>query len=52
MKITGIKHFKSTAGYHRWLAFGHMHGDFKVPGVQKIFIRGREHKVKHRRKKR
>jgi hypothetical protein len=40
-------HFKSKTGYHKWLAFGHMHGAFKVKGNQKIFIRGRPVIVKH-----
>jgi hypothetical protein len=48
--MKGVKHFKSKAGYHKWLAYGHMHGDFKVPGVQKVYIRGRLHKVLHGRK--
>ena len=41
------RNFRSKAGYHRWLAWGHMHGAFKVPGDQKIKIRGRLIKVKH-----
>ena len=42
-------HFKSKAGYKKWLAFGHMHGAFKkAPGHQRIMIRGRVHKVKHK----
>lgn len=47
--MSGIKHFKSKIGYRKWLAFGHMHGDFKVPGCQKVYVRGRLIKVKHRR---
>ena len=50
MKTTGTKHFKSKASYQKWLAYGHMHGDFKVPGVQKVYIKGKLHKVKHKRK--
>lgn len=45
-----VKHFKSIAGYKRWLAYGHMSGVFKVPGSQKVFIRGLLRKVKHKRK--
>lgn len=47
--MKGIKHFKNVSSYHRWLAYGHIHGDFQVPGVQKVFIRRREHKVVHKR---
>jgi len=44
--------FKSKAAYKRWLAFGHASGDFKrVPGSQKIKIKGKKHKVKHTRRK-
>ena len=44
-------HFKSKAGYRRWLAFGHIHGQFKrTPGNKKIVIRGKAHKVKHTRR--
>lgn len=50
MKTTGTKHFKSKAGYMKWLAHGHIHEDFKVPGNQKVFIRGKLHKVKHKRR--
>lgn len=48
MKTTGTMHFKSTAGYHKWLAYGHMHGKFKVAGVKRVIIRGRVHNVKHK----
>ena len=47
--MKGVKHFKSVAGYHRWLAFGHISGTFKVPGYQKIIIKGKEIKVKHKK---
>jgi len=47
--MKGVKHFKSRAGYQKWLAYGHIHGHFKVPGVQRVYIRGKLHKVKHRR---
>jgi hypothetical protein len=46
-RITGTKHFKSKAGYHKWLAAGHIHGYFKVPGVQRVYIGGKLHKIKH-----
>lgn len=42
-------HFKSKAGYDRWLAYGHMHKLFDVPGNQNIMIRGKPIKVKHKR---
>jgi hypothetical protein len=43
-------HFKSKAGYGKWLAFGHMHGAFaRVPGDARTFIAGKPHKVKHKR---
>jgi hypothetical protein len=44
-------HFKSKAGYGRWLAYGHMHGAFKGPGVD-VFIRGKKHKVHHGKRRR
>jgi len=44
--------FKSKAAYKRWLAFGHASGDFKrVPGNQKIKIKGKKHKVSHTKTK-
>ncbi len=40
--------FKSKAAYQKWLAYGHMHGDFeRTPGDQPVSIRGKKHKVKH-----
>lgn len=45
--MKGVKHFNSKTGYHKWLAWGHMHGAFKVKGNQKVFIRGKPIKVKH-----
>ncbi len=40
--------FKSMKAYKKWLAYGHMHiKDFgKTP--QKITIKGKPHKVKHK----
>lgn len=47
----GTLHFKSKQGYKKWLAYGHIHGDFKrVVGSQKIVIAGHAHKVKHTRR--
>ena len=53
-------HFKSKAGYKKWLAYGHMRTKTgkmaksrkvsvfaKTPGNSKIYIRGKVHKVKH-----
>ena len=43
--------FKSKKAYQKWLAYGHIHGDFvKTPGNLKVSIRGRRHKVKHKRR--
>ena len=43
--------FKSKKKYQKWLAYGHMHGDFeRVPGNVAVKIRGKPHKVKHRKK--
>lgn len=40
--------FKSKKNYNKWLAFGHIHGQFmKTPGHQKVMIDGVPHKVKH-----
>lgn len=42
------RNFKTAKAYHKWLAFGHIHGVFaRVPGVQIVKIRGKRHKVKH-----
>ena len=38
-------HFKSKAGYKKWLAHGHIHGLFH--GKKRIKIRGKTHRVKH-----
>lgn len=48
--MKGVKHFKSVASYHRWLAFGHRTGVFKVPGNQKVYVRGVLRRVVHKRK--
>jgi len=40
--------FKSKADYKRWLAYGHMHGQFeKTPGNQPVSIQGKSHPVEH-----
>lgn len=40
--------FKTTSGYKKWLAYGHIHGVFKkVPGYTRVKIRGKVHKVQH-----
>jgi len=42
--------FKSKEAYRKWLAHGHIHGEFKkTPGNRRIKIRGKVHKVKHRK---
>jgi len=44
----GYIDFKSKEDYNKWLAYGHIHGQFKkTPGNQKIRIGGKVHKVKH-----
>jgi len=49
----GVRHFRSKAAYRKWLAYGHIHGHFKrKPGHQIVYIRGKRHRVKHRRKRR
>jgi hypothetical protein len=45
--------FKNKVGYKKWLAYGHMHGDFaKTPGHQPVSIKGKSHKVEHEKKAR
>lgn len=47
----GTRHFKTKAGYRKWIIYGQMHGDFaRTPGHQVVFIGGKRHKVKHKRK--
>lgn len=46
------KNFSSKAGYKKWLAYGHMHGDFaKSPGNTPVKIKGKAHKVAHSKSK-
>ncbi|MDQ1307661.1 MAG: hypothetical protein QG671_3494 [Actinomycetota bacterium] len=45
------KNFSTKAGYQKWLAFGHMHGDFAAsPGNTPVKIDGKAHKVAHVKK--
>lgn len=37
--------FKDEGAYKRWLAYGHMHGDFH--GKEPVSIGGAEHHVNH-----
>jgi hypothetical protein len=39
-------HFENIAGYHRWLAFGHIHNKFH--GRANIMIHGKHHAVVHK----
>lgn len=40
--------FYSRKKYKKWLAYGHMHGEFeKTPGHQPVSIKGKPHKVEH-----
>jgi len=44
----GTMNFSSKANYKKWLAYGHIHGNFEAtPGNQKISINGNNHKVRH-----
>lgn len=62
---SGVRRFKTKAGYRRWLAYGHMRTRrgtraksrkrsvfATTRGHQRIYIRGKRHHVKHRRKRR
>ena len=45
-----VMHFKSKKSYKKWLAYGHIHGVFEeTPGHVKVYIRGKRHKVKHKK---
>lgn len=40
--------FKNKESYQKYLAHGHIHGEFKMsPGNTPIKIAGKPHKVKH-----
>jgi hypothetical protein len=44
--------FRSKKSYKRWLAYGHATGVFeKTPGHVEVYIRGRKHKVNHRKRR-
>jgi len=44
--------FKSKASYLKWVKYGQATGVFKkTPGVQKILIKGKKYKPKHKRSK-
>lgn len=60
--MKGVKHFTSKEAYRKWNAYGHMRTKtglkvsakpgrvnvFKAtPGCQKIYIRGKLHRVRH-----
>ncbi len=42
------RNFRSKEAYHKWLAYGHIHGKFKEsPGNTPVRIRGKRHRVRH-----
>ncbi len=42
------KNFKSADAYKKWLAYGHMHGEFeRTPGNTPVKIKGKPKKVNH-----
>jgi ribosomal protein S11 len=43
-------HFRSKKAYQKWLAYGHIHVRGFGKGRERIRIRGRLHRVKHRRR--
>lgn len=48
-RVTSMN-FKSKKAYKKWLSYGHMHvKDFGKTPV-KVKIKGKPHKVKHRKK--
>lgn len=44
-RYTHDANFKSSGAYHKWLAFGHMHGKFS--GNEPVKISNQPHKVEH-----
>jgi len=44
-------HFKSKAGYKRWVAYGHIHNKFKGGAGERVVIAGRPHRVRHSKRK-
>ena len=62
-KVSKVKHFKSKEDYRKWLAYGHMRTKTgklaksrkrsvfaTTPGHQTVYIRGKKHKIKHKRR--
>ena len=48
--VKSTKNFKSESGYKKWLAYGHMHGEFeKSPGNTPVEIKGKPKKVNHKK---
>jgi len=46
------KDFKSETDYKKWLAYGHIHGEFeKSPGNTPVKIAGKTKKVEHKKGK-
>ncbi len=42
------KNFKNPEAYKKWLAYGHMHGQFeRTPGNTPVKVAGKPKKVKH-----
>lgn len=47
----GTRRFATKEKYRKWIIYGNMHGDFaNTPGHQTIYIAGKKHKVKHKKK--
>jgi len=51
-KKTRVLRFKSEEDYKKWLAYNYIHNKKKMgkPPHAKIIIRGKPHKVKHKKK--
>lgn len=48
--MKGVKNFKSKRAYRSWLGYGHATGVFAAtPGHQRVKIRGKTRRVKHKR---
>jgi hypothetical protein len=60
LRMRNVRRFKSKRAYRKWLAYGHMRTKTgklaksprksifaTTPGHQKVYIRGKLHKVKH-----
>lgn len=48
--MAGSKNFKSAGAYHKWLAYAKMHGKPSKKGPSKVKIKGKTHKVNHKKK--